>query len=437
MTRAGALWAAALAALAATGCDGLFGVDFDDARPGGAGPGPGVGAGGQGGSGAGAGGAGGWAGPGHPWTRLHLLDGTDGLPHADTDQVRSIWCESLDRCLAVTEGADFGTGNVYAATYQAVTALVFEGYGIDEGVGFIGVGPAAGGVVARINRAEPLVRAAGDFMMASAWSATDPGDLWNQDGLHVAQIWFQAGASGSSLAVNDFVLAANDLPGAETVWAPVWSPPEIPDNFYAMVVSDELLCESAPHVTRGPSGFVSDDLRSLAFPAGNSLDDDHAGACVSSDGGELFRYAPLPDGEVASGGPTGLRCNDTAHCWLIGGDPSNDVAYIYYSTGVLGGEPGNELGWVRAKVVEGGQRVLEDIAFAPDNLHGFAVGTEAPGRGLLIASDDGGKTWSENLVAGVPAFQTAALLSVFALDAHDIWVGGRDGLLMSNGRGGR
>ncbi|MEJ7729284.1 MAG: YCF48-related protein [Polyangiaceae bacterium] len=431
-----ALWAAALAALAAlgaTGCDGLFGVDFDDARRAGAG------AGGQGGSGAtGAGGAGGWAGPGHGWTRLQLLDGTDGLPHAATDLVRSIWCESLDRCLAVTEGADFDVaGNVYAATHQAVVALLFEGYGIDESVAFLGVAPAAGGVVARINRTEPLVRAAGDFMSASAWSASDAGDLWNQDGLHIAQMLFQAGESGSCLAVDGSVLVANQLPGAEAVWVPAWSPPGIPNNFWSLSYSDDLLCKSGPNVARGATGYISDDLRYLAFPAGNSLDDDNAGACVSSDAGELFRYAPLPEGEVASGGPKGLRCNDTAHCWLIGEDGSNGAAYVYYSTGVIGGERGNELGWLRASVVEGGQRVLEDIAFAPDNLHGFVVGTEAPGRGLLIASDDGGKTWSENLVAGLAAFQGVELLSVFALDADDIWVGGSDGLLMSNGRGGR
>jgi hypothetical protein len=432
MNRRAAPWAAALAALAATGCEGLFGVDFDDARP------RGAGVGGQGGSGApGAGGAGGWAGPGHGWTRLHLLDGTDGLPHAATDLVRSIWCESLDRCLAVTQGANFEAGNVYAATHDAVTALLFEAYGIGDGVGFLGVAPAAGGVVARINQAEPLVRATGDFMSASAWSATDLGDLWDQDGLLVAQIWFQAGESGSCLAVEDSVLTANQLPGADTVWAPVWSPPNIPNNFDSLTLSDELVCKSGPHMARGPSGYVSDDLRYLAFPAGNALDDDHAGACVSSDGGELFRYAPLPEGEVASGGPKGLRCNDTAHCWLIGEDGSNGAPYIYYSTGVIGGEPGNELAWERASLVEGGPRVLEDIAFAPDNLHGFAVGTVGPGHGLLIASDDGGKTWSENLVAGLADFQGVELLGVFALDADDIWVGGSAGLLMSNGRAGR
>jgi hypothetical protein len=431
MTRpTAASWAAALAALAATGCDALFGVDFDDARP--------RGVGGHGGSGAsGAGGAGGWAGPGHGWTRLHLLDGTDGISHATTDLVRSIWCASLDRCLAVTEGADFEAGNVYAARHDAVVALLFEGHGVSEGVAFLGVAPAAGGVVARINRAEPLVRALGDFMLPSAWSVTDPGDLWNLDGALVAQMWFQAGESGSCLAVNDTVLTANQPPSPDAVWAPVWSPPTVPSNFFSLSLQDELLCLSGPTMARGASGYISDDLQLQAFPAGNSLDDDHAGACVSSDGGELFRYAPLPDGEVASGGPRGMRCNDPAHCWLIGEDASNGVAYIYYSTGVIGGAPGSELGWVRADVIEGGQRVLEDISFAPDNLHGFVVGTEAPGRGLLIASDDGGKTWSENLVAAEPDFQGAALLSVFALDADDVWVGGRDGLLMSNGRGGR
>lgn len=414
--------------LASAGCDALFGVDFDDARPGAGG----AGAGGAGADG-GAAGSGGAPGPGHGWTKLTLLDGDDGISHSTTDLVNAIWCAALDRCVLATAGDAFEAGNLYAATYEAVTAIVVEGSSIASDLAFIGLSPLPSGLVARVDRPQPLVLSTEDFTSPAGWAAIDPGDLGSFEAAFNPQMWLQTSPAGSQLALRNAVLLSSSAPGAGAVWVPSWAPPGVPSNFVDLLIADPMLCTVAPTLGWGPVGWVSDDLQTTAFAVGNGLDDAYPGACVSTDGAATFRYAPLPAGEVTFGGPRGLRCNDAEHCWLFGDDSVTQPAYVYSLEGSLAGT----LTWKRANIPAGPERQLRDLYFAPDNLRGWAVGTEAPGRGLLLASEDGGLTWSDNLVAGVAAFEGAALLSVFALDAQNIWVGGERGLVMSNGRAGR
>jgi photosystem II stability/assembly factor-like uncharacterized protein len=172
----------------------------------------------------------------------------------------------------------------------------------------------------------------------------------------------------------------------------------------------------------------------MIFPVGNGFDDDEdrPGACVSLDGGNTFHYAELPSGEVAYGGPRGLRCNDAEHCWLFGDGSATEPSYVYRSSGSLSAG----VSWIRAMIPDGPERKFRNIAFAPDHRHGWLVGSEAPDRGLLLKTEDGGATWSDNLVTANADFEGAELLSVFALDARNIWVGGASGLLLSNDRGG-
>ena len=128
-----------------------------------------------------------------------------------------------------------------------------------------------------------------------------------------------------------------------------------------------------------------------------------------------------------------MRCNDVEHCWTFGDGGATEPSYLYRSTSSLT----VGMDWVRAQIPDGPARSFRDVAFAPDNLHGWLVGTEAPGRGLVLATEDGGATWSDNLVADHPAFEGAELRSVFALDDRHIWVGGEGGLLLSADHGGR
>jgi Photosynthesis system II assembly factor YCF48 len=412
MVRASALLAASLA-MASTGCDALFGVDFSAARPDG--------------TTSGAGGGGGSGGSEVGWSVLPLP--------VDSDHVTAIHCETLDRCVVATEGADFAAGRLYAATLQEVVGIVFEGDSIVDGVSFTRLMTTPSGPVALIDRAEPLVMADEDFTSPSAWRTVDAGDLGNFEGALNPQLWFQHNANGSQLGLRGAVLAANSPPGPLTDWETTWSPPSIPSNYLDLVLADDTICRSAPSGGRGPVGFASDDLEQIVFPVGNGFDDDpdRPGACVSLDAGVTFRHAELPDGEVAFGGPHGLRCNDVEHCWAFGDGGVTEPSHLYRSTSSLT----VGMDWVRAAIPEGPERTLRDVAFAPDNLHGWLVGTEAPGRGLVLATEDGGATWSDNLVADHPAFEGAELRSVFALDDRHIWVGGEDGLLMSSDRGGR
>jgi hypothetical protein len=411
---------ALLAALGCTACEAVFGIDFDDAHS-------------PAGAGGAAGSSGGSTAAGQGWTKLELLDGSDGVAHSTSDFVNAIWCAARDRCVVATEGDAFEAGNLYAASHEQVTAIVLEGNRIHGSLAFIGLSATPSGLIARIDRAEPLVVANMDFTTAAGWSAIDPGDLGGFEGKLNPQMWFQTSSQGSQLALANVVMVAPGPPGSGTVWSTTWQPPSVPSNFIDLLIADPMLCTVGPDIRRGPAGWVSDDLQLVAFAVGNGLYDDHPGACVSIDGAETFRYVPLPSGEVSYGGPHGLRCNDAEHCWLFGDGSVAEEPYVYYAIGALDGG----LTWKRASIPDGPERRLKDIAFAPDHLHGWLVGTEAPGRGLLLGTEDGGKTWSDNLVAHLAAFEGAELLSVFALDEHDIWVGGRQGLLMSNGRGGR
>ncbi|MEZ4444472.1 MAG: hypothetical protein R3B72_35690 [Polyangiaceae bacterium] len=421
MNRCGLVIAANLVALS-SGCDVLFGVDFDDALPA------------SGGGGAvGTGGAGGGPGTGLGWTRLMLLE-EDEVPHATTDFVRAIWCASLDRCVVATEGDHFEPGNLYAANHLEVTALLVDGDTVASDLAFSNLVPLGDGLAALVNRAEPLVMASEAFTDPTAWTLTELGDLDSLEGALNAQLWIGAGPDGSQLGLNNVVMTAPLPPGAGTLWSASWAPPTVPWNYFDLLQADPMICRGGPEATsRSPFGWVSADLGQSIYPVGNGFGEERPGACVSLDGGGSYRLAPLPEGEVNVGGPHGLRCIDAGHCWMFGNGSVTEPAYVYHSTGTL--EAG--LTWHRGKIPDGPERKLRNIAFAPDGVHGWLVGEEAPGRGLLLASDDGGATWSENLVIDVADFDGVALLSVFALDEANVWVGGDQGLIMSNGRAGR
>lgn len=348
--RAGALVVTSLVA-ASAGCDSLFGVDFGAARP----RGPTSGSGGSGGDGTGGSDAG--------WVVLPLP--------VDTDNVTATYCDAVDHCVVATEGAGFAAGRLLAATSESVIEVVFEGDTIADGARFSRLMPTPSGLVALIDRAEPLVMADEDFTDPRAWRTVDPGHLGSFEGVLNPQLWFQWNANGAQLGLRGVVLAANGPPGPLTQWDATWSPPSIPSNYLDLVLADATICGSAPSGGRGPVGFVSDDTQQLVFPVGNGFGDDpdRPGACVSLDAGLTFRHAKLPDGEVAFGGPHGLRCNDVEHCWAFGDGGATEPSYLYRSTTSLT----VGMDWVRGQIPDGPERTFRDVAFAPDNLHGLSL----------------------------------------------------------------
>ncbi|MEM1034938.1 MAG: YCF48-related protein, partial [Myxococcota bacterium] len=326
-------------------------------------------------------------------------------------------------------------GNIYAANAVEVTAIAVDGHDVAASAAFIGLTAVEDGVVALINRAEPLVQAGADFMNPEAWEMLEVGDLGIYEGGFAEQQWFQTNGETSRLGLFGVALSASGTAGSSAQWAPTWSPPSVPTNYFNQLAQDPQLCRSGPTLIRGPMGFVSQDLRYILYPAGEGLlADDQAGVCVSVDGGQTFRLAPLPEGEVRVGGPRGVRCTaDASRCWVFGNGGSFEPAYIYRSTG----RPEGGLTWNRANVPAGLQRRFNDIAFTPEGERGWVVGLEAPGRGLLLATEDGGATWSGNLVAEVPAFEGVELVSVFALSDDRVWVGGDGGFVATHPAGGR
>ena len=85
------------------------------------------------------------------------------------------------------------------------------------------------------------------------------------------------------------------------------------------------------------------------------------------------------------------------------------------------------------------QANFRNLAFAPDSNTGYLVGYQGTNTNpMVLKSSDGGATWS-NISSGLSGVVQPGnkLMSIFALDAVNVWVGGDHGILVYSGSGGR
>ncbi|MCA9647117.1 MAG: hypothetical protein H6718_24475 [Polyangiaceae bacterium] len=409
---------------------------------------------GQGGSaGQGGGGAGGSGGspPGAGWQKMPLLDDpNDNQYHEGIDRVSGISCESTEACVVITDNTQAG-GLIYAASNQAVTSILMSGkVAADERLSFFGFSKTASGrLIARNDRAKRVFSASSDYTNPNSWTRVDVGtnpDL-NFDNLNGQEAFGEAPDGTWRYLYQGVLYGADAAPSPTTAWTGLWSPgriPPFPANYKDLKDADDTICRSFPggFVLPHPSStmYMSDDLSLMMYPASamnakGDIDFDPPGVCVSTDRGATFRVVAFP-GNTNELGPIGLTCGDADHCWAYNGLRSSaDSHWIYYTTNA---SQGMSMTWTRGALpatLLSERTEIREVFFAPDNVHGWAVGAHDSVT-MLLRTLDGGASWTDISESVRALADDAKLSSGFALDAQNIWLGGERGFLASNGRGG-
>jgi photosystem II stability/assembly factor-like uncharacterized protein len=303
-------------------------------------------------------------------------------------------------------------------TSSAVKSVV---YGIGEAKwNFVGLERTVDGYIALTN-VEMLVS-------SHDGGATFVGKETSQHDA-VKALAMRSSSTGTTRVSEGVVAITPDAaPGAGTVYEAVWAPQgsrPIPEN------------PEPGDCTFGPSGalpqtkarvYVSADRGFIAYVALDGTN--QPTACISTNGGSSFKAHALSAPEHSEI-PSGIVFANqmTAIAW---GRNTSAGAYINRTTN--GGET-----WTQVPIpapIASHDLDLPGGFFAPDGQHGWLVGVDhdAPNPGVLLATTDGGETWSSvpGVGAAVDALHGRSLYSGFAIDATHIWLGGDAGLLIHN-----
>lgn len=388
----------------------------------------------------------------------------------DDADITGVFCSTIDKCVISTEeGVTSDKGAVYALSRSGVgTAKLLDGTYHSAGgdlpalahqlgdLDFIGFSVTSQGLVARASNDNIIALNSGDVTSASAWQVTATGNDTDPTVSGVGAfrpLGIQADASNHWVLVPELtgaVYTSTAAPSASTGWTEVWDPlssPSVPADFDAQYAADPTLCNT--QVTAGgvPSVnhavAISTDLSVIVAPSGG-LNQEYTdsrnasprpGVCISTDQGAHFYYAPFNNlpGTVAtdasSPGPLGVNCVNKDTCYAFSGEEFQaGTGYVYFSTNASQGKNSTwtlatmPTGWATSQEIS-----LADLFFAPDGVHGWAVGNNSR-HALLIRTTDSGHTWTD-VSASIASFQTSDLYAGFALDANHIWIAGRTGFI--------
>ncbi len=427
-----------------------------------AGCGGGGGSGTGGGNGGGSGGTGGGTGTTDGW---QVITPSDDFATSSA-YVYGVYCTAADKCVLAAGGSSNRGGGVWAINGNAWGTLLLDGDyedgNLDELAGVLGDLDMLGfiktrtGVVARVTASDLYLSANGDITQKSSWTASKNGTVVGGDfGLN-ATLQFQSSSDSEWLFANNdgYVYKATQAPSATTSWTRVWAPtatPSVPADFETQYMADHSLCDWDISTTAQPyppqSFYASPDLGIVMHPAyglnqnawregqGSSAittyGDLKAGVCISTDKGATFHFAELPgatDLDVSSPGPFGVTCVDNDHCFAFNGTSFQQNSYIYYSANATQGKNST---WTKATVpaawATNNEISIEAIFFAPDKVHGWAVGNNSRDP-MLLRTTDSGHTWVD-VSSQVAGLAQSDLLGGFALDQDNIWVTGRYGFI--------
>lgn len=415
--------------------------------------------GGSGNTGGGSGGTGGGSGGTTGWRKLEAPSSYQG----SSQYVYGVHCAAADKCVVATSvGSDRG-GGVYALGANAWGELLVDGDYEDGPLsaisgslgdfGFLGFVPTRTGLVARVTTSGAIVSASGDFTAKSSWTAVKTGTVVGGSfGLN-ATLTLQSTADDDWVFANNngYVYSATQAPSESTAWTRIWAPtavPPVPADFVAQYTADKTLCDWDISTTAQPypsqSFYASKDLGVMIHPAyglnqnswrelnnrENEFGAIKAGVCISTDKGRhfYFKELPEPDTNLSSPGAFGVTCLDNDTCFAFNGTQFQANSYIYYSTDATQGKAST---WTKATLPAGFATstdiTLSALFFAPDKVHGWAVGNNAR-KPLLLRTTDRGHTWAD--VSGqVASLATSDLVNGFALDEQRIWVVGRYGFV--------
>lgn len=425
--------------------------------------GGGTGGGSGGGSGGTGGGSGGGTGSTTGWQKVTPSDDFSGSGSA---YVYGVYCTAVDKCVLAAGGSLNRGGGVWALNGNAWGELLLDGDyedgSLDELAGVLGDLDMTGfvktrqGVVAKVTASDLYLSATGDITQKSSWTASKNGTVVGGDfGLN-ATLTFQSSSDSEWLFANNdgIVYKATQAPSATTSWTPVWAPtavPSIPSDFETQFMADHTLCDWDISTTAQPyptqSFYASTDLGIVIHPAyglnqnawrdgqGSSAiatyGEDKAGVCISTDKGLHFHFAELPGAtalQVSSPGPFGVTCVDNDHCFAFNGTSFQQNSYIYYSDNATQGATST---WTQATVptawATNNEISISALIFAPDKVHGWAVGNNARDP-MLLRTTDSGHTWVD-ISGQVASLADSDLIGGFALDKDHLWVTGRYGFI--------
>jgi hypothetical protein len=322
-------------------------------------------------------------------------------------------------------------GALFAVNGGAVSILASGtvlGDGNTNGGGFFGVYPAGQTIVSTMDSIERLVISTNG---GSSFSLAQSGNGFYNSGRQPA-LAYAADTNGHWWAADNFdIYTAASAPGSSTT---TWT----------IVTPDTTVCDPPSTYNGDPKGgggtgmnmHVSSDGKTIVYPQSTTA------VCVSTNGAQSWtKVTPTP----APASPPDTRniyFIDDMHGLFYGGDDiAGDTTFVYTTSD--GGS-----NWTPSTLpAQGAQDVhaLFSAFFAPDGQNGWIVGKQSIDATspppLLWKSTDGGKTWTDittSSFTGSPIDPSgfSPLTVGFALDANDIWVGGHDGALFSNGNGG-
>ncbi|HEX7666397.1 MAG TPA: YCF48-related protein [Polyangiaceae bacterium] len=386
------------------------------------------------------------------WHAITLPDDLDATDNAG-ERVTGVVCTAVDKCIVTTN--PFGeAGHVYATDGKVLLngnapLITGDGTYADQfhtagSVEFLGAEIVGTRVILRLEGAEnAFVSATGDITAPASWTSTTLGTSGTADTNFGLNAQFGIGTNGTKWAFigNGRVWEATTAtPAPATSWMDIFSPnatPPIPSDIDTQRTADPTLCNTDPSVSFQPTPdqnlYFAPDLSLIVTPASavNQFGDDTAGVCISLDGGHTFHhsaFAGLNDGQ----GPTGINCSSKDHCVAYGGTQSNDGSAVVYMTN--NASAGKDSTWAKATIpTTPNDSGFRDVAFAPDGMHGWLVGSSSSNGSLMYTTTDGGATWTDSTADVKTLAKDNRLHSVYVYDATHVYIGGEQGVLLASG----
>jgi hypothetical protein len=364
----------------------------------------------------------------------------------DTERVTGVYCSDAHTCVVTTD--PFGDiGHIYSSDGTTITGTLVTGdetyaatFGTIGDITFLGVSSVGGKVVARVASAEAaFVSATGTVTAAASWTGVEGVSNTTDFGLN-SQFGFGTNGTRWTLVTAGRIWEATSAPSPTTAWTNIYSPqaiPPIPADIADQHAADPTLCDTDPSISITPDLdqeiYVAADDSLIITPSGavNQDGDDTAGVCISLDGGHTFHHAEFT-GVALGSGPDGVNCTSNNHCVAYGGNvDSADSAYVYVSNNASMAATST---WTKATTPALPEDTeLRAVAFAPDGMTGWLVGSTPAKGSLLFTTTDGGATWTDASATISGLTQDNPLDSVYAFDATHVWIGGENDTLIVSG----
>jgi hypothetical protein len=363
-----------------------------------------------------------------------------------SERVTAIHCTNAKACVIGTDTG--GPSHIYSSDGQKITGTLVTGdnaFGEKVGtlgtIGFLGFSKVEDRLIAHLNgSAEGFLSAKGDITQASSWTTDLVGTASGENfGLN-QQMGFGVKDGRWVHFMMSTVMESLDAPGKGALWTPVWSPvePSFPKNFFELYQKDKSLCIVEPGAGAAPKltqpAYVAPNLSVILHTSGfytqraRDRSSGEAGVCISTNGGKTFHLIAFKDVR-SDDGPAGVTCISSERCFAYSG--IRDTKFIY-ATG--NASKGKDSSWAATKLPTLRENsVINNIFFAPDGKHGWAVGSVASSSPLVFSSDDGGESWKDVSASARAVAPNARFHSGFAVDATHVWLGGEKDMLLTMG----